>query len=73
MIHPFGYGGIGSSDAIVIPGCPDALVVAWRGDNSGPPANAAEVESNWADIKSTFGVTNVTVATFEEAMDALLP
>ena len=37
--HPYGYGGNAFEDAVIIPGLSTALVMDWRGDNAGPPAN----------------------------------
>jgi hypothetical protein len=33
--HPFGYGGTGMADAVIIPGLSHALVFEWNGDNAG--------------------------------------
>lgn len=51
--HPFGYGGTGIADAVIVPGLSHALVFEWNGDNAGPP-DVASIESTWAALHSLF-------------------
>ncbi len=37
---------------VVVPGCSEALVYDWRGDNAGPPMSALEVNLTWAKVRS---------------------
>eukprot|EP01147_Barroeca_monosierra_P009254 gene9254-1533_t len=69
-----GYGGIRNIPGVfvptVVPGSTHAMVVAWRGDNSGPPS-ASEVEENIAAIRKEFQQANVIVSTFEDFVDVI--
>ena len=64
--HSHGYGGYGTSDAVVVPGLDTALVFYWRGDNQGPAESVAEVLSTYADIQKTFPGTEVVTAEFDD-------
>jgi len=73
MWHPYYYGGIGYSDAVVIPGLPHAIVFDWRGDNAGPPTSVQEVVADFAAISATFPGADVFASTLDNFTALLTP
>jgi len=73
MWHPWYYGGIGLSDAVVIPGLAHAVVFDWRGDNAGPPASVAEVVADFAAIRAEFPGASVFASTLDAFTELLTP
>jgi hypothetical protein len=45
MYHPGGYGGIERSDAVIVDGFGEALIMDWRGDNAGPHTLQQAIDS----------------------------
>jgi hypothetical protein len=73
LLHPYGYGGIGFEDAVVLPGFEHALVFAWRGDNAGPPDSVAEIEADFSTVRTTFPGAVVFSSTFDNFTSLLTP
>jgi len=48
--HSHGYGGYGTSDAVVVPGLDTALVFYWLGDNHGPADTMQNVLDTYSAI-----------------------
>ncbi|EGD76851.1 hypothetical protein PTSG_08199 [Salpingoeca rosetta] len=69
-----GYGGFNKLPGVfvptVVPGSTHAMVVAWRGDNSGP-ASADEVIKDLAEIRKEFPNAAVNVSTFDAFVSAI--
>ena len=73
MWHPFYYGGIGYSDAVIIPGLSHACVFDWRGDNAGPPTSVNDVIADFAAIRATFPGAQVFASTLDNFTSLLTP
>ena len=73
MWHPWYYGGIGLSDAVVIPGLGHAVVFDWRGDNAGPPTSAEEVLADFKAIRAEFPGADVFASTLDDFTALLTP
>ena len=71
--HPGSYGGIGITDAVVLPGLAHAVVFDWRGDNAGPPLSVAEVVGDWATIAAEFPGATITASTLDDFTALLTP
>jgi len=71
LYHPHGYGGFDLPDAIILPGCEDAAILAWRGDNAGPAESVAEVLGWWAQVQLEFPGAEVITSDFEAFVDAV--
>ena len=71
FVHPYGYGGTDTEDAVLIPGLPHALVFAWRGDNAGPPESVAEIEGDFAGVRSRWPGAAVFASTLDDFAAAL--
>lgn len=56
-----------------VPGSAHGLIVAWRGDNSGPPGSAAEVRDMVARLQRRFPGAEVRVSTFDAFFAAAAP
>jgi Domain of unknown function (DUF5054) len=68
-----GYGGIEllhHRAVTVVPGSRHAMVVAWRGDNAGPPESAEQVELLWAQLERRWPNVTILASTFEQFADA---
>lgn len=73
MVHPYNYGGISYSDAVVIPGFSHAIVFDWRGDNAGPPQSVDEVKGNYATVQAAFPGATVFASTLDNFTQLLTP
>jgi hypothetical protein len=73
MFHPYYYGGIGYSDAVIIPGLSHAVVFDWRGDNAGPPTSVNDVIADFAAIRATFPAAQVFSSTLDNFTSLLTP
>ena len=73
MWHPWYYGGIGLSDAVVIPGLAHAIVFDWRGDNAGPPESIGEVVADFTTIRAIFPGASVFASTLDDFTELLTP
>jgi hypothetical protein len=73
MWHPWYYGGIGLSDAVIIPGLAHAIVFDWRGDNAGPPLSVDEVLADFKAIRATFPGATVFASTLDDFTALLTP
>jgi len=71
--HPRGYGGLHAEDAVVLPGLPDALVFAWRGDNRGPPDSVEEVLGDFKAARALFPGADAAASTFDNFTALLTP
>ena len=65
LVHPFGYGGLGYEDAVVVPGLEHALVTEWLGDNQGPPDSVAQIVGDFAGVARAFPGAAVFSSTFD--------
>jgi hypothetical protein len=67
--HPYGYGQIPQAArapvTLQLPGCDEALVYAWRGDDTGPPDSTDEVLSNYAYAQARFPGAQVLASHFD--------
>jgi len=72
MVHPYGYGGTGAEDAVLVPGLGHAMVTAWRGDNAGPPESVAEIEGDFKNVRAEFPGAAVFASTFDNFTAAVL-
>uniref|UniRef100_A0A6B2KYN8 P-type domain-containing protein n=1 Tax=Arcella intermedia TaxID=1963864 RepID=A0A6B2KYN8_9EUKA len=80
-IHTFylsgGYGGLNGwfpgepFDWTSVPGSTDIMVVAWRGDNAGPPPTAQDVISDWEKLQGEFPNANIISASFDDFLNAI--
>jgi len=71
--HPYFYGGITVTDAVILPGLGEAIVFDWRGDNAGPPTSVAEVVQDFATIASEFPGAQVVASTLDDFVALLTP
>lgn len=70
-----GYGGLSFLKhwhvPTLVPGSSHAMVVAWGGDNSGPPS-ADSVRETFADIQAEFPHTDVVTSSLDDFVAAIL-
>lgn len=71
MYHPFGYGGFGVNDAIILPGMSEIGILAWKGDNQGPADNVAEIKGWWEEVGKEFPGAEIVCSDFEQFLDAV--
>ena len=64
MYHPGGYGGISASDCVMVKGFKEALCIAFRGDNEGPPG-VAEVIEDFEILEKEFPNAIIRASTFD--------
>ena len=71
LFHGGNYGGIGLTDAVVLPGFNHVLLMDWRVDNSGPETDVAALTQQYDQIRGEFPGYNVVPSTFESYLDEL--
>ncbi len=74
MWHPHGYGGQagpGLDSMVIVPGMPQALAFAIRGDNSGPPP-ATEVVRNYQILHKLFPQAKVIASGYDPFVNELV-
>eukprot|EP01084_Bolivina_argentea_P190566 327437_1 len=77
MLHKGGYGGLTINDSVIINNFNHALVMAFKGDNEGPP-NVTEVASYYQQIEKEFPTAakhdnnGIFASTFTGFIDELL-
>eukprot|EP00045_Choanoeca_perplexa_P014370 m.168729 g.168729 ORF g.168729 m.168729 type:complete len:726 (-) comp16655_c1_seq1:414-2591(-) len=63
-VHPFGYGGIGVQDCIVLDYLDHALCPDYNGDNAGP-YDTTKIAQDWATLMQEFPNAQVRPSTFD--------
>lgn len=73
LIHPYGYGGLGTEDAVRVPGLGHVLVFEWEGDNAGPPQAVSDIARDWAGLAAAFPGARIFSSTFDNFTAQLTP
>ena len=71
LFHPFGYGGTAVSDAVIVKGFNQVLIMAWVTDNGGPLTSADEVNALFTSIRQEFPSYTVVASTFNDYINYL--
>ena len=58
---------------VVVPGCSEALVYDWRGDNTGPPDTILEVLATWKKVQSWWPHAEVVASDLDAFTAAAAP
>ena len=69
-----GYAGIHTVEPFSytqVPGSDQAMVLAWRGDNAGPPPTAQDVISDWEKLAKEFPGAEIVASTFDQYVDSV--
>ena len=71
LFHPGNYGGIGLTDAVILPNFNHALIMQWNTDNTGPITDIGYLTAIYDQIRAEFPGYNVIPSTFESYIDEL--
>jgi hypothetical protein len=72
MVHPSGYGGMSTKDAVIIKGFNEILVWQFRTDNDGP-SSVSEVLTNYEFLKKEFPTAKqIKASTYDNFVNNLL-
>ena len=71
LLHAGSYGGIGLTDAVVLPNFNHVLIMQWNTDNSGPITDINYLTAVYNQIRGEFPGYDVIPSTFESYIDEL--